>query len=136
MVLGLMAFLVVGVLGIKAFRDGWFIPAKPPPTGEPVLMVFIATKGCDCVMDIVHNAEDQMASWQAPAEAGIPVMQVDFYNQLALSRRYGVARAPALVLLDAWGEVVWKQDECLSDEVPFDLEAAEGQIRALVGGGE
>ncbi len=40
-------------------------------------------------------------------------------------------RKQALVLMDADGQVVWKQDEGLSDESPLDLAQAESQIEAL-----
>jgi hypothetical protein len=51
---------------------------------------------------------------------------------LILARQYDVARAPALVLLDAAGQVVWKQDLGLSDEAPLDLEAASLQIERML----
>ncbi len=48
-----------------------------------------------------------------------------------LARQYDVIRAPALVLVDAEGQVVWRQDESLSDESPLDLNQAERQIEAV-----
>jgi xanthine dehydrogenase accessory factor len=41
---------------------------------------------------------------------GFVVIVVDFSHRPDLARQYDVARTPALVLLDAAGEVVWKQD--------------------------
>jgi len=48
-----------------------------------------------------------------------------------LAQQYGIARAPALDLLDTEGQVFWKQDVGLSDEAPLDLDAAETQIGDL-----
>lgn len=35
------------------------------------------------------------------------------------------------VLVNAEGQVVWRQDEGLSDESPLDLDQTEGQVEAL-----
>jgi len=59
------------------------------------------------------------------------VIRVDFDRRPDLARQYGVARAPALVLLDSQGQVVWKQDVGLSDKVPLDLNQVEVQIEVL-----
>jgi hypothetical protein len=67
-----------------------------------------------------------------PGEAGLPVLRVDFSRRPDLVRQYGVARAPALVLLDAQGQVVWKQDVGLSDEAPLDLVLAQSQVESLI----
>jgi hypothetical protein len=57
---------------------------------------------------------------------------VDFERRRDLANQFGVARAPALVLVNAEGQVVWKQDEGLSDESPLDLNQAERQIEAQI----
>jgi hypothetical protein len=56
---------------------------------------------------------------------------LDFDRRSNLAHRFTVVRAPALVLVDAAGEVVWKQDLGLSDEAPLDLASAEAYIRQL-----
>ena len=40
-------------------------------------------------------------------------------------------RAPTLLLLDSEGQVLWRQDEVVTDEYPFDLNAFESQIELL-----
>lgn len=121
---------LVAVLGlVKAFNEGWFEPRTPLElNGQPALVFFTLRRGCDCQMNVVRAAEAQLNAWDGPAEAGIPVLSVDFSRRPDLSEQYGVIRAPALVLLDAQGQVVWKQDLGLSDEAPLDLAAAESQI--------
>jgi hypothetical protein len=99
---------------------------------------FTLIQGCECQMKVVRAAEAQMAVWPVVIDGVIPVLRVDFSRWPDLSRHYDVARSPALVLLNAAGEVVWKQDLGLNDEAPLDLETAKYQIenflRYLKGG--
>jgi hypothetical protein len=82
-------------------------------------------------MVVVQAAQAQLANWNTPAETGLEVIQLDFERRSNLAHRFQVVRAPALVLVDAAGEVVWKQDVGLSDEAPLDLASAEANIRQL-----
>lgn len=59
------------------------------------------------------------------------VIHIDLDLRPDLARQYEVIRAPSLVLLNAEGQVVWRQDEGLSDESPLDLEQVERQAEAL-----
>jgi hypothetical protein len=83
-------------------------------------------------MSVVNAAEAQLDTWSILDETGIPLLHVDFSRRPDLARQYGVARAPALVLLDTQGLVVWKQDVGLSDEAPLDLDTAGSQIDHLL----
>jgi len=85
-------------------------------------------------MTVVQSAEQQLAAWQLPEASGLNVIRLDFNRRPDLARQYGVARAPSLVLLDASGEVAWKQVVGLSDEAPLDLIQAKSQIEALLSG--
>ena len=125
---------IIGVvLGIKAVSRGWFSQRQPLVlNGQPALLFFTISRGCDCQMMVVHNAEAQLTAWQLPANLGLSVIRLDFNRRLDLAKQYRVARAPALVLLDTAGRVVWKQDEGLSDEAPLDLIQAQSQIDALI----
>lgn len=116
-------------LGLKAAQLGWFATHEPLPlNGQPALIFFTLTQGCDCQMTVVHTAEAQLAGWESP----LPLLRVDFNRRHDLAAQFGIVRAPALVLMDVEGQVVWKQDEGLSDESPLDLEQAESQIESLV----
>jgi len=124
--------LMLGVLGIKAADRGWF--AIHPPlelNGQPALLFFTLSEGCDCQMQLVQNAEAQLAVWDLPADLGLNVIRVDFTRRPDLGKQYGVVRAPALVLLGTAGQVTWKQDVGLSDTTPLDLEQAEVKVEAL-----
>ena len=127
-----VAGLFVGVLALKAVQDGWFAARTPLEMhGQPALVFFTLDRGCDCQMQVIHSAEAQLAAWELPSAIGLNVIRVDSNRRPDLTELYGVARAPALVLLDGWGEVVWKQDVGLSDEAPLDLATAETRLREL-----
>jgi hypothetical protein len=124
---------VLAVLTIKSFHNGWFEPPVPLElNGKPGLVFFTLGRGCECQMLVVRNAEAQLAGWPALQKSGIAFFRVDFNRRPDLARQYGVQRAPALVLLDSTGEVVWKQDLGLSDEAPMDLISARQQIDLLM----
>ena len=115
-------------LGLKAVTEGWFAARAPLPlNGEPALIFFTLSKGCECQMTVVRAAEAQLADWVSP----LALHRVDFDCRRDLAKGFGVARAPALVLVNAEGQVVWRQDEGLSDESPLDLNQAECQVETL-----
>lgn len=115
-------------LGLKAVQLGWFAPRLPLELeGKPALLFFNKARGCECELLVYHNANAQMDDWTAP----LRVIHIDLDHRSDLARQYDVIRAPTLVLLDAEGQVVWRQDEGLSDESPLDLDQAERQIEAV-----
>jgi hypothetical protein len=134
-IIALMLFgvVVLAVLSIKSFNDGWFEPQTPLKlNGQPALVFFTLGKGCDCQMTVIRNAEAQLVSWSVILDGQIPIFRVDFSRRPDLASQYDVARTPALVLLDSQGQVVWKQDVGLSDEAPLDLEKAKDQVELLL----
>lgn len=115
--------------GLKSAAEGWFAAREPLPlNGQPALVFFTLSKGCDCQMTVIRAAEAQLDAWNAP----LPLLRVDFDRRPDLATQFGVARAPSLVLVNAEGQAVWKQDEGLSDESPLDLEQAEIQVESVV----
>jgi hypothetical protein len=133
MVLSVFGILVLTVLAIKAFNNGWFTPKIPLElNGEPALVFFTLAEGCECEMSVVNAAEAQLDTWSIPNENDIRLVRVDFSRRPDLANQYNVVRAPALVLLDTQGLVVWKQDVGLSDEAPLDLDTAGSQIDHLL----
>jgi hypothetical protein len=128
-----LAGLFLGSLALKAVQEGWFAPQPPLELhGQPALVFFTQSRGCECQMSVVRSAEAQIAAWKVPDETDVPVLRVDFSRRPDPARKYGVVCAPALVLLDSQGQVVWKQDVGLSDEAPLDLSQAQSQIEALI----
>ena len=99
-ILILFCAVVLAVLAIKSFNDGWFEPQTPLELNtQPVLVFFTLGRGCECQMVVVHAAEAQLAAWPMAITGGIPVLRVDFNRRPDLVRQYDLARAPALVLL-------------------------------------
>jgi hypothetical protein len=120
--------LLIGIFGLKAAQLGWFDPRPPLDLdGKLVLLFFNKSRGCECEMLVYNNAYSQMDDWNSP----VRVIRVDMDRRPDLARDYNIIRAPSLVLLNADGQVVWKQDEGLSDESPLDLNQAERQIEAM-----
>ena len=116
-------------LGLKAVHDDWFAAREPLPlNGQPALVFFTISEGCECQMTVVRAAEAQLAGWDIP----LPLLRVDFNRRSDLVQNFGLNRAPALVLVNAEGQAVWKQDESVSDEAPLDLEQVENQVESLV----
>jgi hypothetical protein len=116
-------------LGLKAFQLGWFAPRPPLDLdGKPALLFFNKARGCECELLVYNNANAQMDDWNT----SLRVIRIDMDRRPDLARQYDVIRAPTLVLLNAAGQAVWKQDEGSSDESPLDLDQAERQIEALV----
>lgn len=130
----LVFILAVGaVLGIKGVQQGWFLPRPQLALNDqPALLFFTLSDGCECQMTIVRRAATQLAFWELPDQLLINIIRLDFDLQPKIARYYDVARAPALVLVDAEGELIWKQDVAVSDAKPLDLAEAEIQIRALI----
>jgi hypothetical protein len=115
-------------LGLKAVQLGWFTPRPPLDLdGKPALLFFNKARGCECEILVYNNANAQMDVWNTP----LHVIRIDMDHRPDLVRQYDVIRAPTLVLLDAAGQAVWRQDEGLSDESPLDLNQAERQIEAV-----
>jgi len=115
-------------LGLKVIQLGWFAPRPPLELdGEPVLLFFNKARGCECELFVYNNAAAQMDVWNVP----LRIIKIDMDHRPDLARQYEVIRAPTLILLNAEGQVVWKQDEGLSDESPLDLEQVEIQFEAL-----
>jgi hypothetical protein len=109
-------------LGLKAVQLGWFVPRPPLGLdGEPALLFFNKARGCECELFVYNNANSQMDVWNAP----VRIIRIDMDHRPDLARQYEVIRAPTLVLVDAEGQVFWRQDEGLSDESPLDLEQVE-----------
>lgn len=134
-VLSLLVFvvLVLGILGLKVARQGWF--AVHPPlelNDQPALLLFTLSEGCDCQMRVIRRAATQIAFWEPPEHLRINIIWIDFDQRPDLVDYYHVDRAPALVLLDSNEELFWMQDDPLSDGKPFDMAEVENQITSLL----
>lgn len=129
----IVAGAVLAVLAAKGIQSGWF--AAPSPlelNGEPALLFFNNDRGCDCALVIYRRADVQMAAWSEEARHRVPLVPINLEQRPDVAKYYGIVRAPTLLLLDAAGDEVWRQDEVVSDSHVFDLKAAEAQIATLL----
>ncbi len=127
-------WLVLGgtILVLLAFKACQVNP--PPPldlNDEPVLLLFNNEEGCVCELAIYERADAQIAAWPAESRHGVLLHRIHLEQRPDLRLEYRIARAPTLLLLDADGNEVWRQDEVTSDWRIFDLETAEAQIVSL-----
>jgi hypothetical protein len=119
---------IVLTLGLKAAQLGWFaLRPSLELDGGPALLFFNKARGCECEMFVYNNANAQLEGWNTP----VRIIRIDLDRRPDLAQEYGVIRAPALILLGAEGQVVWKQDESLNDESPLDLEQVTVQVESL-----
>jgi hypothetical protein len=126
--------LVGVILGIKAVSLGWFAHRQPLNlNGQPALLFFNVSHGCDCQMLVSRNADAQVAAWPDTYRAGVAIYSISLERRRDLAGQYQVIRAPALLLLNGTGEVVWRQDGAISSDLnPFDLNQFEAQIKIIV----
>ena len=133
--LGLLAFLLVIllVLAYKTYDDGWFLPRKPIVLNDqPAVLFFNRHKGCDCARIVYHAAARQMREWPEAQRLGVQLIQVDLDRQTYLGKQFDVARAPALLLIDATGNIVYRQEEVVIDLEPMNLPLLEQNIREVI----
>ena len=131
---GKATWLIFGgtILFLLAFRACHVNP--PPPlelNNEPVLLFFNNEEGCVCVRTIYERADAQIAAWPAESRHGIPLHRIHLEERPDLRLKYRIVRAPTLLLLDADGSEVWRQDQVVTDSQIFDLETFEEQIVKL-----
>jgi hypothetical protein len=122
--LGLLAFiaLILAIMAYKAYDEGWFLP-RPPLVlhGQPAILFFNRHKGCECEMVVYTAAKDQMSRWIQEEHSSIPMISIDLDRRPDLGKQFDIVRAPALLLVDQKGAVVYSQKDSLSDTTPLDL---------------
>jgi len=122
------------VMGFKARQLGWLQPKAPLElNGQPAVLVFVKYRYiCECEAFVNGNARSQGLNWPAAERKHVPLHLIDIEQRADLARRYKVIRAPSMLLLDPDGEIVWRQDDVISDDLPLDIDAMETQILVLL----
>ena len=123
---------IVLLLGVKVGRP-YLLPAGPPLelNNQPALLFFNNEEGCECVLPLYTKADDVIATWIFEKRALIPVHRLILDERPDLQRQYDIERAPMLALLDASGQIVWRQWGVASNPDVFDLAEVETQIGLL-----
>lgn len=129
--LGFLGLLMM-FLSVKFVFQGGFERREPLPLdGRPALVLFSLDDPCECIQEMIGQADAQVRQWPEEGRAGLPIHRVDFEARRDLAAEYQVFRVPCLVLLDAGGEVVYRQDYPSIEGGPFALDDFEAQIRSL-----
>lgn len=131
---GVLALLLVilGIFAYKTYDEGWFLPQTPLSLNhEPALLFFNRHKGCDCAKAVYSAAALQLLDWPETQRYGVKLIQIDLDRRPYLGEAFQVIRAPSLLLLDESGQIVYRQDDVISDAHPLDLTTFESKIEAL-----
>jgi hypothetical protein len=127
-----ICLVVLVILLTKASRDGGLNPQPTLVPGSPGLVFFNGSRGCDCELYVYSNADRQLADWSEAQRGGLAVIRISIHAPGTLKSKYKVIRAPTLLLLDAAGEIILRQDNVVSDDEPLDLATFEKEISLLV----
>jgi hypothetical protein len=129
--IGLIGLILI-VLGIKYMPFLLaFAGQQSSMNDKPVILFFNVDEPCECMVEMTQRAEQQMANWPVERRGGIPVMRIAMEERKDLEVKYRVFRAPCLVLVDAQGQIVWRQDYPLIEGGPFKLDELEAAITEL-----
>ena len=128
----LLAGAIVLLLAVKVGRP-FLLPAGPSLelNNQPALLFFNNEEGCECVLPLYARADEVIAAWTSEERATIPIHRLILDERPDLQRQYNIERAPMLALLDASGQVVWREWGVVSNPDVFDLAAVEAQISLL-----
>lgn len=136
LILGVFFLGFLLVIGLKTVKEGWLVVREPLElNGEPALVLFNRYKGCECELVVYEAADFQIENWSEENRSGVPVYVINLDHRPDLKKQYQILRVPALILLDASGRIVLKQDEGISDEKPLNLPLFEEKIKEVLNEG-
>jgi hypothetical protein len=124
-VLGL-ALIILGIKYLSLFLSlaGQQVMAQD----GPMILFFNVEEPCECMLELAESAEQQIASWPPEQRGKLPVVHIWMNERKDLEAKYKVFRAPCLILVNAQGQVIWRQDYPLIQNGPFDLVELEAVI--------
>ncbi len=118
--------LVLVVLVYKNDLQKWLIPVPDiERNGSPVLLVFNRHKGCDCIVQYYEMAANEIQQWADSRSTEINILHIDLDNSPNYGVKFQIRFAPALILLDADGKELIRQEGILNKDQVFDLIAVE-----------
>lgn len=127
--------LVMMMLTIKGFSEGWFEPHYPLDLHQqPAILFFNRHKGCDCALVVYRAAANQVQDWSEGDRQGVQLISIDLDRRPDLGVQFSVIRAPALLLLDRTGGIFYRQDEVVTDAEPLNLTVIGGKIVEVLDG--
>jgi hypothetical protein len=127
-----LLLVILGILAYKTYDEGWFLPHTPLTLNhEPALLFFNRHKGCDCAKAVYSAAALQVLDWPETQRLGVKLITIDLDRRAYLGESFQVIRAPSLLLVDESGQIIYRQDDVISDAIPLDLTTFESKIEAL-----
>ena len=127
--------LVMTMLAIKGFTEGWFEPRYPLDIKQqPAILFFNRHKGCECALVVYRAAANQVRDWSEEDRQGVQLIQIDLDRRPDLGFQFNVIRAPSLLLLDRNGEIIYRQADVVTDTVPLNLAMIESKIAEVLDG--
>jgi hypothetical protein len=128
---GFLGILFV-VFGLK-FLFQWDFKVHSPLQldGKPALLFFTLDDPCECMQELVRQADEQIEHWTETQRGEVAIYRFDFDAHRDLAGQYNVFRTPCLLLIDSNGKIVYRQDYPLTVGGPFKLEVFEAQIQNL-----
>jgi hypothetical protein len=129
----LLAGAIVLLMGVKVARP-FLLPTSLPIelNNQPALLFFNNDEGCECVIPLYQKADAVIAAWPPGQRARVPLHRIVLDERPDLQRHYAIERAPMLLLLDANGEIVWREWGVASSQNVFDLARVEAKISLLL----
>lgn len=85
-------------------------------------------------MVVYQAAEEQINGWSDVDRHNMPVIHIDLDRRPDLGKQFDVIRAPALLLVDHEGKIIFGQKDPKSDTSPLDLAAFESIIKEISDG--
>jgi hypothetical protein len=124
--------LALILLGVKLAIDLYFSAhVALDLNGKPALLYVTDDHPCECAKRMIAEADFQIKNWSEPQRLEVQLIRVSLGDRLDLEEKYDVFRAPTLILLDAQGQVVYRQDYPFIGGKPIDLPEFEAKMVSL-----
>lgn len=124
--------LVLIVLGLKSMPVFFQAAGQQSNINDkPAVLFFSLDDPCECMVELIERAEQQMKNWPIEQRDGLRVIRIAMDQRKDLEAKFKVFRAPSLLLVDVQDRVVWRQDYPLIEGGPFKLEELEAAIAEM-----
>jgi len=121
--------LALILLGVKFALDTYYsVHVALELNGKPALLYITYEHPCECAKRMIAEADYQINNWSEPQRLNMQLFRVSLGDNPGLEAKFDVFRAPTLILLDARGQVVYRQDYPQIGGKPLDLPEFEARM--------
>jgi hypothetical protein len=96
--------------------------------GKPALLYIPDDHPCECAKKMIAEADYQIKNWSEPHRMEVQLIRINLGDYPDLEAKYDIFRASTLILLDAHGQVVHRQDYPMIGGKPMDLPEFEAKM--------